>query len=227
MNFLPQLDILMLNLKKVFGENQPLRILALGAHCDDVEIGCGGSLLSLIESYNVESVHWVAFSSNEIRKKEAEQSANAFLSDVESTNIVIKNFRNGYFPFVGAEIKDYFEKIKNDIEPDLIFTHYRHDRHQDHRTISDLTWNTFRSHMILEYEIPKYDGDIGNPNFFIHLDKKHKDMKVRNLLKFFPSQNNKQWFTEETFEAIMRLRGIESNALEGYAEAFYTRKLVL
>ena len=216
-----------MNLKTILDHDQPLRILVLGAHCDDIEIGCGGSLLSLIESYNVEAVHWVVFSSNETRKTEAQQSANSFLSGVESRNVVIKNFRNGYFPYIGAEIKDYFETIKQDFNPTLVLTHYREDRHQDHRTISDLSWNTFRNHMILEYEIPKYDGDIGNPNFFIHVKKQHKNTKIENLIKHFPSQQNKQWFTEETFEAIMRLRGIESNAPEGYSEAFYARKLVL
>lgn len=217
----------MTNLKPLLAKDQALNILALGAHCDDIEIGCGGALLSIIENYNVEAVHWVVFSSNEIRRIEALISAESFLSGVQTKNIVIKNFRNGYFPYVGAEIKDYFEQIKNNFEPNLILTHYRHDRHQDHRTISDLTWNTFRSHMILEYEIPKYDGDISNPNFFIPIENKHKDMKIQNLLKHFSSQSNKQWFTEETFEAIMRLRGIESNAPESYAEAFYARKIIL
>lgn len=217
----------MSNLKKLFVNNQPLRILALGAHCDDIEIGAGGALLSLIQDHNIESVHWIVFSSNEIRKIEAQQSATNFLSGVKSTYIDIKNFRNGHFPYVGAEIKDYFEEIKKKYEPNLIFTHYRNDRHQDHKTISDLTWNTFRNHMILEYEIPKYDGDIGNPNFFIPVSTEHKNMKVTNLLKYFPSQHDKQWFTKETFVAIMKLRGIESNAQEDYAEAFYARKLVL
>ena len=217
----------MMNLKTILDHDQPLRILVLGAHCDDIEIGCGGTLLSLIENYDVKAVHWVVFSSNETRKTEAQQSANSFLSGVESRNIVIKNFRNGYFPYIGAEIKDYFETIKQNFNPTLVLTHYRDDRHQDHRIISDLSWNTFRNHMILEYEIPKYDGDIGNPNFFIHVKKQHKNTKIENLIKHFPSQQNKQWFTEETFEAIMRLRGIESNAPEGYSEAFYARKLVL
>ena len=217
----------MMNLKTILDHDQPLRILVLGAHCDDIEIGCGGTLLSLIENYDVKAVHWVVFSSNETRKTEAQQSANSFLSGVESKNIVIKNFRNGYFPYIGAEIKDYFETIKQNFNPTLVLTHYRDDRHQDHRIISDLSWNTFRNHMILEYEIPKYDGDIGNPNFFIHVKKQHKNTKIENLIKHFPSQQNKQWFTEETFEAIMRLRGIESNAPEGYSEAFYARKLVL
>ena len=221
------MDVQMVNLKAILDRGQPLRILALGAHCDDIEIGCGGALLSLIENYNVEAVHWVVFSSNEIREAEAQRSANSFLSEVKSRSIVIKNFRNGYFPYVGAEIKDYFETIKQDFSPNLILTHYRDDRHQDHRVISDLSWNTFRNHMILEYEIPKYDGDISNPNFFIHIEEKHKKNKIQNLLKHFSSQKDKQWFTEETFEAIMRLRGIESNAPEGYSEAFYARKLVL
>lgn len=217
----------MVNLNAILNKDQSLRILALGAHCDDIEIGCGGTLSCLMANYNVEAVHWVVFSSNEIRKIEAQNSANSLLAGVKLKNVVIKSFRNGYFPYVGAEIKDYFEAIKNDFSPNLIFTHYRDDRHQDHRTISDLTWNTFRNHMILEYEIPKYDGDVSNPNFFVHVSKEHKDSKIRNLFKYFPSQKDKQWFTDETFEAVMRLRGVESNAPEGYSEAFYARKLVL
>ncbi len=217
----------MTNLNQFFGNNRPLKILALGAHCDDIEIGCGGALLHLLSNYNVEEVHWVVFSSNPVRELEARKSAEHFLSKATKKKIVIKSFRNGYFPFVGAEIKDFFEVIKKDISPDLIFTHYRDDRHQDHRCISDLCWNTFRDNLIFEYEIPKYDGDIGNPNLFIPLTIENKNKKIESLLTYFPSQNNKQWFTENTFESIMRIRGIESNAQSGFAEAFYARKITL
>lgn len=217
----------MANLNRFLGKAQPLKILALGAHCDDIEIGCGGAILQLLSDYDVEEIHWIVFSSNPVREKEATSSAEHFLANVKAKKIVIKNFRNGYFPFVGAEIKDYFEEIKSDFNPNLILTHYRDDRHQDHRCISDLTWNTFRDHLIFEYEIPKYDGDIGNPNFYIPLSEHIKKQKTDNLLKYFPSQSDKQWFTENTFESIMRVRGVESNAPSGFAEAFYARKVVL
>lgn len=140
-------------------------------------------------------------------------------------NIVIKEFRNSYFPFVGTEIKEYFEQLKQDFDPDIVFTHYRQDLHQDHRLISDLTWNSFRNHLILEYEIFKYDGDLGNPNFFVHLDEQKCHQKVKYLLDAFESESNKHWFTEDTFRSLMRLRGVESNSPGKYAEAFYCRKL--
>jgi LmbE family N-acetylglucosaminyl deacetylase len=207
------------------GDKEIQSVLFLGAHCDDIEIGCGGTVLRLAEEYPNIEVHWIVFASNKVRKQEAEKSATAFLGGFKNTNIRIREFRNGYFPFVGAEIKDYFEEIKRDVAPEVIFTHYRHDRHQDHRTISDLTWNTFRDHLILEYEIPKYDGDMGCPNFFIGLTREQLQRKNRYLMTCFQSQLQRNWFTEETFTSISRLRGIESNSAEGLAEAFYCRKL--
>lgn len=204
-----------------------LKVLCLGAHADDIEIGCGGSVLRLIQKYKRTSFHWAVFSSNEIRKKEAEESAKTFLADAEQKVVVVNKFRDGFFPYVGGEIKEYFEELKRSLDPDLIFTHHRRDLHQDHRLVSDLTWNTFRDHMILEYEIPKYDGDLGAPNVFAHLDEAICGTKVRYILKYFKTQAENQWFTEETFLAIMRLRGIESNAPSQYAEAFHSRKLVI
>jgi LmbE family N-acetylglucosaminyl deacetylase len=202
------------------------KILCLGAHCDDIEIGCGGALLKLIESKNV-ILYWVVFTSNEERVQEATASANLFLKEVETKKIIIKNFRDGFLPFHGVEVKECFEQLKQEFSPDIVFTHYRDDRHQDHRLISDLTWNTFRNHLILEYEIPKYDGDMGIPNFFVHLDEAFCRRKIQYILDAFQTQNNKQWFTEETFRSILRIRGIESNAPSKYAEAFYCRKIVL
>jgi len=201
-------------------------ILCLGSHCDDIEIGCGGTILKLIEDYSNIVFNWVVFSSNEQRAKEATKSVNNFLKGAKVENIIIKNFRNGFFPYVGTEIKEYFEQLKQEISPDLIFTHYRHDLHQDHRLISDLTWNTFRNHLILEYEIPKYDGDLGSPNFFVHLDEEICNKKVQYLVDAFTSEGQKHWFTEDTFSSIMRLRGVESNSPSKYAEAFYCRKIV-
>jgi LmbE family N-acetylglucosaminyl deacetylase len=204
---------------------QPLRrVLCLGAHCDDIEIGCGGTLLRLQEQNPRLEVHWVVFSSTLKRKKEAVKSAQLFLRSAASFRVVIKNFRDSYFPFQGAQIKDSFELLKKSFAPDLIFTHFRDDLHQDHRLICELTWNSFRNHLILEYEIPKYDGDLGSPNFFFGLPDSLCHKKIHNVLSCFQSQRGKKWFTEETFRATLRLRGIESNAPEGYAEGFYCRK---
>ena len=201
----------------------PLHILCLGAHSDDIEIGCGATLLKLLKNRPELNVWWVVFTADGRRKAEARASAKTFLGKAERSKVVTKQFRNGYFPFEGVRIKDFFESLKKQIEPDLIFTHYRDDRHQDHRTISDLTWNTFRNHLVLEYEIPKYDGDLGCPNFFVKLDQRLAQQKADNLGRFFRTQSNKHWFTPDTFLALMRLRGIECCA--EYAEAFYCRKI--
>ncbi|HYZ95223.1 MAG TPA: PIG-L deacetylase family protein [Nitrososphaeraceae archaeon] len=215
-------------LKLNFNDTNPsiYKVLCLGSHCDDIEIGCGGTILRLIENYQNIEFYWVVFSSNVQREPEAYQSANSFLKNAKAKTIVIKKFRDGFFPFIGIEIKEFFEQFKQDFNPDIIFTHYRHDLHQDHRLISELTWNSFRNHLILEYEIPKYDGDLGSPNFFVHLDEGICKNKTNYILDSFQSQKEKHWFTEETFLSILRLRGIESNAPGKYAEGFYCRKLV-
>lgn len=207
---------------------QPLRVLALGAHSDDIEIGCGATLLRLLEEKkSAVEVSWVVFSASPERRLEAEASAGRFLRHARRRSVQVANFRDGFFPFVGAEIKEWFEDLKRRFQPDLIFTHRREDRHQDHRTISDLTWNTFRDHLILEYEIPKYDGDLGQPNFFVPISKAHCRKKLTWLRDGFPSQKPHRWFTDETFLGLMRLRGIECNSPSGYAEAFHCRKAVL
>lgn len=203
------------------------RILCLGAHSDDIEIGCGGTILKLLEQFQDIEVHWVVFSATGHRQEEALASANSFLRKAHKKNIIVQEFRERFFPYIGMEIKEFFDQLSRDISPDLVLTHYRHDLHQDHRLISELTWNAFRNHMILEYEIPKYDGDLGNPNFFVHLDQALYQQKVSYLTQHFQTQFNKQWFDEETFSSILRLRGIESNAPDKYAEAFYCRKAVL
>ena len=184
-------------------------------------------MLELLSRHRRVEVHWVVFSAEGKRENEARKSSRFFLRGARRATVVAEKFRNGYFPYVGAEIKDYFETLKRAVNPDLIFTHYRDDRHQDHRLLSELTWNTFRNHMILEYEIPKYDGDLGSPNFFVPLTRAHGSQKVRHLLSSFVSQRDKQWFTAETLWALMRLRGIESCSPHGYAEAFYARKALL
>jgi LmbE family N-acetylglucosaminyl deacetylase len=203
------------------------RILLVGAHSDDIEIGAGGTILSLAVQHPDLEVWWVVFSARGGRAEEAQKSAEEFLSGVSRRQIRIESFRESYFPSDWAGIKEYFEQLKKEIDPDLVFTHYRHDRHQDHRVLSDLCWNTFRNHLILEYEILKFDGDFGQPNVFVPLSKEMADRKVNLLLKHFQSQSTKHWFTRDSFEAVHRIRGVESASSTGYAEAFYCRKLVL
>ena len=203
-----------------------LKLLCLGAHADDIEIGCGGTILRFLADYSNIEVFWVVFSGNKQRSYEAEKSANLFLTDAKKKNIIIKDFRDSFFPYIGFEIKEFFEKIKCDFSPDLILTHHRNDLHQDHRIISELTRNTFRDHFILEYEIIKYDGDLGSPNFFVHLDEKTCKKKLNNIIDSFLSQKNKKWFNEEIFSSILRIRGVESRSYNNYAEGFYCYKIV-
>lgn len=204
-----------------------LNILALGAHCDDIEIGCGGTLLKIFDQYKIQQIKWIVFASNEQRKKEAINSAEAFLKDIPNKEIVVLNYRDAFLSASVFEIKEYFETIKKDFNPDLVFTHYRDDRHQDHKLLSDLAWNTFRSHLIFEYEIPKYDGDLGIPNCFFHIDSDLTNKKVDIILNSFISQQNKHWFDKETFLSLMRIRGMESASTTKYAEAFHVRKLIM
>ncbi len=207
--------------------DEPLQVLCLGAHADDIEIGSGATFLRLQESGRALAVTWVVFSAAGVRRDEALASAELFLARAKSKEILIKSFRDGFLPYQGAEVKAVFEDLKRQAAPDVILTHYGRDAHQDHRLISELTWNTYRNHLILEYEIPKYDGDLGSPNVFTHLDKRLCQQKSDHIVSSFRSQSGRQWFSEETFLALSRLRGIESNAPGGYAEGFYCRKLVL
>ena len=207
------------------GREDPLDILCLGAHCDDIEIGCGGTVLRLVEQYPDARFHWVVLASNDVRAAEAQAAAEHFLDGAGKADIRIERFRESYFPWVGAGIKDYFEELKADVDPDLILTHHRHDRHQDHRLVADLTWNTWRDHLILEYEIPKYDGDLGAPNVFVPIEEKLVDEKLRLLREHYGSQAAKHWFDEELFRGLLRLRGMESATR--YAEAFTCRKLTV
>jgi LmbE family N-acetylglucosaminyl deacetylase len=201
-------------------------VLCLGAHCDDIEIGAGATILKLVAARPALRVHWVVFSSTEERAAEARASAGDFLKGAASADVQMKTFSDGFFPAEGQAIKQYFEELKARVTPDLVLTHYRDDRHQDHRTISDLTWNTFRDHLVLEYEIPKYDGDLGQPNCFVPVDDEQRVFKVDAILRRYASQRPKEWFTAETFNALMRIRGVECRSRTGYAEAFHARKLV-
>ena len=205
----------------------PLQVLCLGAHSDDIEIGCGGTILQLLSGYSNVDVRWIVFSSNAEREREARASADLFLKKAKSKKVIVKRFRDGFFPYDGTKIKESLEKMRKDLNPDLIFTHYRDDRHQDHRVVSDLTWNTFRRHLILEYEIPKYDGDMGSPNWFVPLKPRVCERKIKYICEMFKTQQVKGWLTEDTFLALMRLRGVECQAADKYAEAFYCRKLTL
>ncbi len=202
-------------------------VLLLGAHCDDIEIGCGGTLLKLVQRNPQAEYLWITFSSNSERAAETRNAAAALLAGAARKSVRIESFPESTLSTAITDIKRYFEDVKKSTSPDLIFTHYRHDLHQDHRLVNGLTWNTFRNHTILEYEIPKFDGDLGVPNVFVPLATSELNSKIALLLESFPSQHSRSWFTRSTFEAIARLRGIECNAPDGHAEAFYGRKIPL
>lgn len=203
------------------------RVLCIGAHSDDIEIGCGATVLHLLkQSPNLE-FYWLVFCSNPARAKEAQKSASWFLRQAHRKNIVIRSFRDGFLPYIGGEPKDCFEELKRTFQPDLIFTHFRHDLHQDHRLLCELTWNTFRNHLVLEYEIPKYDADLRSPNYFVPVSEGLATTKAKALMRFFGTQRSKHWFSEDLFLGLMRLRGVEAASPTGFAEGFHCRKFVL
>jgi LmbE family N-acetylglucosaminyl deacetylase len=204
-----------------------LSVLCLGAHSDDIEIGAGGTLIGWMASGIRLDVHWCVASAAGERASEAEASAREFVACANSLQIAIGHFRDGYFPYQGSDIKTWMEGIRARFEPDVILTHRQNDAHQDHREISKLTWNLFRRHLILEYEIPKWDGDMGRPNLYMPLTASTLDRKIALLLRHFGSQRGKDWFDAETFRGLARLRGVECRAAEGYAEAFALRKACL
>jgi LmbE family N-acetylglucosaminyl deacetylase len=217
--------MLTLNLDRAFGRRGT--VLALGAHSDDVEIGCGGTILTLLKRSPRLRVWWVVLGASGRRAAEAEASARDFLRGAGGGRVIVKGFRDGFFPYTATEVKEFFEELKQEVSPDLILTHHLHDRHQDHRLVCDLTWNTFRNHLILEYEIPKYDGDMGAPNMFVPIDNRTAEKKVTLLEKHFGTQRSKHWFDREMFLGLMRVRGVESGGQGRYAEAFYSRKVLL
>jgi LmbE family N-acetylglucosaminyl deacetylase len=208
--------------------DRPPRFLFLGAHSDDIEIGCGATILRLLAEHPGARVTWVVFSADDDREIEARGSARSFLdgADFSTDDIIVHRFRESYFPHDGAAVKDAFEQLKP-VAPDVVFTHRREDLHQDHRTVAELTWNTFRDHVVLEYEIPKYEGDLGHPNLFVPLEGETADRKVELLMEHFGTQRSKRWFRPATFQGLMALRGVECGAPSGWAEAFHARKLVL
>lgn len=206
---------------------KPLRVLCLGAHSDDIEIGCGAAMLTLAARRPRPDFRWIVWSATGRREREARRSAGRFLGKAAAGGFRAHAFRDGFFPAQFAEMKDAFENLAFEFRPDIVFTHARDDRHQDHRIVSDLTWNTFRSQLILEYEIPKWDGDLGRPNFYVPVSQATARRKVRALLSVFGTQRSKDWFSEETFLGLMRLRGMECRAVGGHAEAFHARKVTL
>jgi LmbE family N-acetylglucosaminyl deacetylase len=205
----------------------PRRVLVLGAHADDIEIGCGGTLLRLVEAQPDLEWCWVVLSGAGERGREALASACEFIPRVDKRTVILKTFRDAFMPHTGSAVKEFFEELAAQVSPDLILTHCRNDLHQDHRFVAELTWNTFRNHLILEYEIPKYDGDLGAPNVFVELSRATSRRKVDAILRNFPSQRAHRWFDEDVFLGLMRLRGMQANAPDGYAEAFYGHKLVI
>ena len=205
----------------------PARVLAIGAHPDDIEIGCAGTVLKLIEQDAISEVLWVVLSGAGEREEEARLSAEALLEGVPTRDVLVRDFPDGFFPYEGQRIKDFFEELKADFSPDVVFTHQRADLHQDHRLSCELTWNTFRDHLILEYEVPKYDGDMSAPNAFVPLEERLHRRKIDHLMSHFGSQLSKRWFKEELFSSLLRLRGMECNSPSSYAEAFFCRKAVL
>jgi LmbE family N-acetylglucosaminyl deacetylase len=216
----------MLSLQLEAGD-EPLRVLCLGAHADDLEIGCGGTILKLVASGRPVSVTWVVWSGEGAREREARDSAEVFLERAKAKEVIVHSFRDGFFPSQSAAIKERFEDLKRRSAVDLILTHYRGDLHQDHRVIADLTWNTFRHHLVLEYEIPKYDGDFGSPNVFVDLDESLARRKAETIMRMFGTQAGRQWFSEDLFLSVLRIRGMECAAASRYAEAFYCRKALL
>lgn len=209
------------------GLNKIRKVLCLGAHSDDIEIGCGGTILRLISENPQLDVHWVVLSSSGVRQAEALDSAERFLSGTGERTVDMQNFRDSYFPDQWSAIKDHFHSIANSFQPDVVFTHRRDDAHQDHRVVAELTWCAFRKNLILEYEIPKFEGDLGQPNVFVPLSEEVMETKSAHLMESFASQRDKYWFSADTFRSLAQIRGLEANSGERFAEGFYCRKLVL
>jgi LmbE family N-acetylglucosaminyl deacetylase len=205
--------------------NAPKSVLCLGAHCDDIEIGCGGSLLRWQHEFPNTNFHWVVFAGEEQRAVETRQAAALLCGPAARLKLDILDFRASYFPSQFAALKDTFERIKSETQPDLILTHHLADRHQDHATLAELTWNTWRSCLILEYEIPKYEGDLGHPNFYVPISAATMQQKVTVLMDCFKSQQHRAWFTPDTFTSLARIRGVECAAPGRFAEAFHARKV--
>lgn len=208
-------------------DRKHLRVLCLGAHSDDIEIGCGGTLLRWLDEFERVEVTWVVFCADAPRADEARRSAQALLGAAATHELVLGDFRDAHLPAAFGAAKDFVSGVRARVAPDVVLTHRLEDRHQDHRTVAELTWQAWRDTLVLEYEIPKYEGDLGQPNLYVPLDERQRDRKIAHLMEHFGSQRSKAWFSPETFEALLRLRGIECRAPQGLAEAFHVRKAVL
>lgn len=206
---------------------QRLSVLCLGAHSDDIEIGAGATILQWHATGVQLDVQWCVLSAVGLREAEARASAADFLRGIDGARVETHKFRDGFFPAESNDIKAWFEQLKGRVQPDVILTHRGDDAHQDHREVSRLTWNTFRDHLILEYEIPKWDGDLGQPNLYVPVSAAAMARKAELLMRHFGTQRSKHWFDEETFRGLARLRAMECRASERYAEAFFARKLSL
>jgi LmbE family N-acetylglucosaminyl deacetylase len=210
-----------------WSDGRPLELLLIGAHPDDLEIGCGGTVLRWVREGRLARATWIVLSGDETRADEARQSAKRFLAGVPDPRVQVERFRDGYFPYQGEALKDVFESVKRAVEPDIVLSHGRDDRHQDHRFVSELTWQTFRDHLILEYEVPKFDGELSQPDVYVELYEQDAAAKSRLLIEGFPTQRDRPWFTPETFGGLARIRGVECRSATGLAEGFIARKIVL
>jgi LmbE family N-acetylglucosaminyl deacetylase len=209
------------------GKRRRLRLLCIGAHSDDLEIGCGATVLTWLASMPSVEVTWLVLSAEGDRAVEARNSARALLARATASQIIIADFQDCFMQSQYADVKARFEDVKKEVDPDVILTHCLHDRHQDHRLAAELTWNTWRNHLVLEYEIPKYEGDLVTPNAYVPISAPVVRRKIAHLKRFFGSQRSKDWFSDDTFRGLMRIRGLESRSRSGFAEAFHARKLVI
>lgn len=221
----PRLSSAMLQLSPLLSNRSQLRVLCIGAHCDDIEIGCGATLLALQESGVATCIDWIVLSGTPERQAETGAAMRMLVEEVVRGELRFGDFRDGSMPAQYLEIKAFFESLKDLARPDIVFTHERDDRHQDHRIAHEMTWNTFRDQLVLEYEIPKWDGGLGQPNLFVPVSREQGESKIQTLLTSYPTQSGRDWFTRDTFEAMMQLRGIESRSSSGWSEAFHARKL--
>ncbi len=217
----------MLTLQPKVEHGVPLRLLCIGAHSDDIEIGCGAAIMAWLDTLPAVEVTWVVLNGVAERKQEARRSADALLRRAKRARLVFGTFRDGFLPAQYLKAKTFFEKLKQGHSPDIVLTHFLNDRHQDHRITAELTWNTWRNHLVFEYEIPKYEGDLAQPNAYIPVSEAIAHRKVAHLERYFSTQRTKGWFAADNFLALMRVRGLECRSPSGYAEAFHARKFIL